>query len=98
MQASEIKTLIKYCIIIDWDSCVMITELSFNIITSLVQSHTEMPRLSQGGHKVVTRWSQGGHKVVALSQGCFKLVTTLYKIPRLSQVLSQGCHKVVKWL
>ena len=51
-----------------------------------------------GNAKVVSRWSQGGHKVVALSQGCFKLVTTLYKIPRLAQVLSQGCHKVVKWL
>ena len=38
MQALEIKTLIKYCRIIDGgDSCVMITELSFNIITSLVQ-------------------------------------------------------------
>ena len=38
-----------------------------------------------GNAKVVTRWSQ------ALSQGCYKLVTTLYKIPR----LSQDCHKVV---
>ena len=37
MQALEIKTSIKYCRIIDRDSCVMITELSFNIITSLVQ-------------------------------------------------------------
>ena len=51
-----------------------------------VTTHMEM----QGGHNVVTI------KVVALSQGCFKLVTALYKIPRLSQVLSQGCHKVVK--
>ena len=54
--------------------------------------------IAYGNAKVVTKWSQGGHKVVALSQGCFKLATTLYKIPRLSQVLSQGCHKVVKWL
>ena len=56
-----------------------------------VAAHMEMPRLSQGGHKVVTRWSQG-------CSICHKVASNLYKIPRLSQVLSQGCHKVVKWL
>ena len=47
----------------------------------------EMPRLSQGGHKVV-----------ALSQGCYKLVTTLYKIPRLSQGCQNGYNIVTRLL
>ena len=49
-------------------------------------SHTEMPRLSQGGHKAVTRLSQGGHKVVTRwSRGGHEVVTRW----------SQGGHKVV---
>ena len=42
---------------------------------------------------------QGGHKVVALSQGCYKLVTTLYRILRLCEDsntrLSQGLSKLM---
>ena len=45
----------------------------------------EMPRLSQGGHKVVTRWSH-----------CHKVASSLYKIPRVL-ALSQGCMVAVNY-
>ena len=58
----------------------------------------EMPRSSQGGHKVVTsghkavtRWSQGCSIVTRLLQACYNLVQNSKVVTR----LSQGCHKVV---
>ena len=63
-----------------------------------VSSHTEMTRLSQPWHKVVTTLAQGCHNAVL--QPCHNLGTTLAQpcILKLSQGwtrLSEHCHKVV---
>ena len=41
------------------------------------------------------RWSQGGHKVVTLSQGCYKACYNLVQNTKVVTRLPQGCHKVV---
>ena len=52
-------------------------------------THMEMPRLSQGGHKVVTRWSQGRSIITGCHKVSHKVVT------RLVTRLSQGCQMVI---
>ena len=57
-------------------------------------AHTEMTRLSQPWHKVVTTLAQGCHNAVL--QPCHNLGTTLAQPCILK--LSQGCDKVVRTL
>ena len=51
----------------------------------MLRAHTEMPRWSQGGHKVVTR----------LLQTCYHLVQNTKVVTILVTRLSQGCQMVI---
>ena len=82
-------------------NCTVHASFVFGSLLQLKATHTEMTRLSQPWHKVVTTLAQGCHN--AFLQPCHNLGTTLYfklsqGCDKVVRTLSQGCDKVVRTL